>query len=96
MIPLLSVRDRIWGMYFYPALIYLYLGAFSIIDNQLGTSGLMAPKKPIAMVGATFLALTLYLVISTWTPNFLLDFDILHHRSPSQVIHDLPQRLIGI
>ena len=96
MIPVLGVRDRMWGMYFYPALIYLYLGAFSIIDKQMVTSGFMALKKPIAMIGATFLAITLYMVISTWTPNFLMDFDILHDRSPSQVIHHLPQRLIGI
>lgn len=96
MIPVLGVRDRMWGMYFYPALIYLYLGAFSIIDKQMVTSGFMTLKKPIAMVGATFLAFTQYMVISTWTPNFLVDFDILHDRSPSQVIHHLPQRLIGI
>jgi hypothetical protein len=96
MIPVLSVKDRMWGMYFYPALIYLYLGAFLIIDKQLNISGFIEPKKPISMIGATFLTFTLYLVISTWAPNFILDFNILHYRSPSQVIHDLPQHLIGI
>ena len=92
--PMLSVKNRLWGMYFLPGLIFFQLGFFSALDSRLTL--LSQHKKILNTPYFAMLAFAVILTIVVWLPLFIADFIFLATKNINIHQSPLPPHLIGI
>jgi hypothetical protein len=97
-LPMVSVKNRLWGMYFFPGLVFLTAGIFAIIDiyiqkkndNSIIILGFLDSLK------TSLLVFFLVIVSFSWIPNFINNFIFLATRNPNIYFDRFPQWLLGV
>jgi len=94
--PMLGVKNRLWGMYLFPGLIFVMLAFFLMIDtiefNNPRSSNLKFKRS-----AAIFLLIaTLALGFCSWGPKWINDFIGLGSRNSPELQTPPPSHLMGV
>jgi hypothetical protein len=92
--PMLSVKNRLWGMYFLPGLIFFQLGFFSVLDSRLSLSNQIKKRSDALYLG--MLGLVSINTIAIWLPHLIADLIFLATKNINIYQSPLPPHLIGI
>jgi hypothetical protein len=97
-LPMVSVKNRLWGMYFFPGLIFLTAGIFAIIDIyiQKKNDNLIIFLGFLESLKTSLLVFFLVIVSFSWIPNFINNFIFLATRNPNIYFDRFPPWLLGV
>lgn len=96
--PMISVKNRLWGMYFFPGLIFTSFALFAMLDRYAEcsrTSSFIRSKLQISTQVLLFI-IYLFLLFAYWGPLFINSFIFLAMRDPSNPKMLLPPWLTGV
>jgi hypothetical protein len=98
LIPMLTVKNRLWGMYFFPGLVFTSIALLSAADFYIEAikSKKFIPSRLLSLVKIPLIALLLIVVLSYWAPEFINSFIFLGTRIPSNPQFALPPWLMGV
>jgi hypothetical protein len=98
LIPMLTVKNRLWGMYFFPGLVFTSIALLSAADSYIEAikSKKIIPSRLLSLVKIPLIALLLIVVLSYWAPEFINSFIFLGTRIPSNPQFALPPWLMGV
>jgi hypothetical protein len=98
LIPMLTVKNRLWGMYFFPGLVFTSIALLSAADSYIEAikSKKFIPSRLLSIVKIPLIALLLIVVLSYWAPEFINSFIFLGTRIPSNPQFALPPWLMGV
>jgi len=97
-IPMISIKNRLWGMYLFPGLIFTCLALFAILDRYaesrragsfIRSNFHISTQIPLAII-------YLFLLLTYWGPAFINSFIFLGARDPSDPKILLPPWLTGV
>lgn len=94
--PMISVKNRLWGMYLFPGLIFMSLAFFTFVDS------IEFKKAPISKGHINRLAINCLLVMTIalasfyWAPRWIDDFIDLGLRNSRGSEYVLPSHLTGV
>ena len=99
--PMISVHNRIWGMYLFLGTIFILIGIFASLDKTIRIERYACGKIKIAsniplLLNLFLVGLTLYFLIMNWLPKFIDDMLVLANRPLLEYQQPLPPRLVGI
>lgn len=94
--PMISVKNRLWGMYLFPGLIFVSLAFFTFVDSmefkKISTSRAQVYRVAINCL----LVMTVALASISWAPRWINDFIDLGLRNTRGAEYALPSHLMGI
>ena len=98
LIPMLTVKNRLWGMYFFPGLVFTGIALLSVTDTYIEAirSKAFIPSRFLSFSTIPLIALLLIVVVSYWAPEFIKSFIFLGTRTPSSPQFALPPWLMGV
>jgi hypothetical protein len=98
LIPMLTVKNRLWGMYFFPGLVFTGIALLSATDSYIEAikSKKFISSRLISVVKIPLIALLLIFVLSYWAPEFIRSFIFLGTQIPSNPQFVLPPWLMGV
>jgi len=98
LIPMLTVKNRLWGMYFFPGLVFTAIALLSAADSYVEAikSKKFTPSRLLSLIKISLIALLLINVLSYWAPEFIRSFIFLGTRIPSNPQFALPPWLMGV
>lgn len=98
LIPMLTVKNRLWGMYFFPGLVFTSIALLSAADSYIEAikSKKFIPSRFLSFSTIPLIALLLIAVLSYWAPEFINSFIFLGTRIPSSPQFALPPWLMGV
>jgi hypothetical protein len=96
--PMLTVKNRLWGMYFFPGLVFTAIALLSAADSyiELINSKKIIPSRVLSLAKIPLIVLLLIIVLTYWGPEFINSFIFLGTRTPDSPQFALPPWLIGI
>lgn len=92
--PMLSVKNRLWGMYLFPGLVFMQISSYSLLNNIADTCKPPPYRKHFFTKAMLFFILVL--VLCVWLPTFICDFAYLATRDIGNNHNQLLPRLVGI
>jgi hypothetical protein len=98
LIPMLTVKNRLWGMYFFPGLVFTGIALLSATDSYIEAikSKKFIPSRLLSVVQIPPIILLLIAALSYWAPEFTNSFIFLGTRIPSSPQFALPPWLMGV
>lgn len=98
LIPMLTVKNRLWGMYFFPGLVFTSLALLSGADFYIDAikSKKFTPSRLLSLVKIPPIVLLLIVILSYWAIEFINSFIFLGTRIPSSPQFTLPRWLMGV
>lgn len=94
--PMISVKNRLWGMYLFPGLIFVILAFFTFVDS-IEFKKVSASKGQINRLAINCLfAMTIALTSISWAPRWINDFIDLGLRNTRGSEYTLPSHLTGV
>lgn len=98
LIPMLSVKNRLWGMYFFPGLIFTCIAIIMITEAYIKkvNSGELIQSNILLSTQIPFVIIFLAITLTYWVPEFIDSFIYLGTRDPSNPKMQLPPWLMGI
>jgi hypothetical protein len=98
LIPMLTVKNRLWGMYFFPGLVFTSIALLSATDSYIEAikSKKFIPSRLLRVVQIPLIILLLISTLSYWAPEFINSFIFLGTRIPSSPQFALPPWLMGV
>ena len=98
LIPMLTVKNRLWGMYFFPGLVFTSIALLSAADSYMEAikSKKFTPSRLLSLVKIPPIVLLLTVALSYWAPEFINSFIFLGTRIPSSPQFALPPWLMGV
>jgi len=94
--PMISVKNRLWGMYLFPGLIFVSLAFFTFVDSIEFKKVLALKGRISRLVIYCLLAMTIVLASLNWAPRLIDDFIDLGLRNARGVEYALPSHLTGV
>jgi hypothetical protein len=93
--PMISVKNRLWGMYLFPGLIFVSLAFFTFVDSMDFKK--VIPRGQVYRVAINcLLAMTIALASLSWAPRWINDFIDLGLRNTRGSEYTLPSHLTGV
>jgi hypothetical protein len=98
LIPMLTVKNRLWGMYFFPGLVFTSIALLLVVDLYIEAikSKKLIPSDLLTSVKIPLVLMFLGIVFSYWAPEFMNSFIFLGTRDPSNPKFALPEWLVGV
>lgn len=98
LIPMLTVKNRLWGMYFFPGLVFTCTALIMITEEYIVKvrSGELIQSKILLSTQIPFVIIFLAITLTHWAPEFINSFIYLGTRDPSNPKMQLPSWLIGV
>jgi hypothetical protein len=98
LIPMLTVKNRLWGMYFFPGLVFTSIALLSAADSYMEAikSKKFTPSHLLSLIKIPPIVLLLMAALSHWAPEFINSFIFLGTRIPSSPQFALPPWLMGV
>lgn len=98
LVPMLTVKNRLWGMYFFPGLVFCCTAFFMIAEEFIYQvkSGTLIRSKLLLSTQIPFAIILLAISLTSWAPEFINSFIYLGTRDPSNPKMLLPPWLIGV
>ncbi len=98
LLPMLTVKNRLWGMYFFPGLVFASIALLSGADFCIDAikSKKFIPSRLLSLLKIPPIVLLLIVVLSYWAPEFINSFIFLGTRIPSNPQFSLPPWLMGV
>jgi polyferredoxin len=95
---MLTVKNRLWGMYFFPGLVFTGIALLSVTDSYIEAikSKTFLPSRFLIFSTILLIALLLIVVVSYWAPEFINSFIFFGTRTPSSPQFALPPWLMGV
>lgn len=94
--PMISVKNRLWGMYLFPGLIFVSLAFFAFVDS-MGFKKTLTPGMQVNRIAVNcLLAMTISLASLSWAPRWINDFIDLGLRDIRGSTYTLPNHLTGV
>lgn len=96
LLPMISIKDRLWGMYLFPGMVFSTVLFFSMLD-YLNTANISKSiRNIIYSLNCTLIPIYIIIFFHNWLPSFFNLIYFLGTRSPSSNKFPLPNALIGI
>ena len=93
--PMISVKNRLWGMYLFPGLIFVSLAFFTFIDS-MEFKKVSTPRAQVYRVAINcLLVMTIALASISWAPSWINGFIDLGLRNIRGSEYALPSHLMG-
>ena len=94
--PMISVKNRLWGMYLFPGLIFVSLAFFTFVDS-MEFKKISTSRAQVYRVAINFLlVMTVALASISWAPRWINDFIDLGLRNTRGAEYVLPSHLMGV
>ena len=94
--PMISVKNRLWGMYLFPGLIFVSLAFFTFVDS-IEFKKMPTSKGQINRLAINcLLVMTIALASLSWAPRWIDDFIDLGLRNSRGSEYVLPSHLTGV
>jgi hypothetical protein len=96
--PMLTVKNRLWGMYFFPGLIFTAIALLSAADSYIESinSRKYIPSSVLSLAKIPLIVILLIIVLTYWGPEFINSFIFLGTRTPDSPQFPLPPWLMGM
>ena len=92
--PMIGVKNRLWGMYLFPGMVFTMLALFSAADQNITTKN--SESKFTNFISLCLFFTIIFLTLFSWAPRFLRDFIELATRNPLNPNTPLSIWLLGV
>ena len=92
--PMVGVKNRLWGMYLFPGMIFTMLALFTSVDHDIATKN--SRPKFTKLITLCLFFITIFMTLFNWGPRFLKDFIELATRNPLNPNTPLSIWLLGL